>query len=78
MNELKRLGKITAVVKWIHDHQISDRYYTFEKYKVKPVETPKYTPEFTRIMEKGGEQLIYQAEWLTILIQTISREENKS
>ncbi len=59
-NELKRLGKITAVVKWIHDNQIPIDTSLFEEYKVKRCHTPLMTPNINQTKPKGE-----QAFWMS-------------
>jgi len=44
LNELKRLGKITAVVKWMKENNIPLDLSLFKKYKPAYYETPKKTP----------------------------------
>ena len=45
LRELKRLGKITSVVKWIRDNNIPFDLSFFENYNPANYATPEYTPE---------------------------------
>ena len=45
LQELKRLGKLTAIVKWIKDNNIPFDLSFFSNYTPAPVSTPAYTPQ---------------------------------
>jgi len=44
LSDLKRLGKITAIVKWIHEKNLPFDGSFFQRYIPKYFETPKYSP----------------------------------
>lgn len=44
LTELKRLGKITAIVKWIHEKNLPFDLAFFQNYTPYYMETPKYSP----------------------------------
>lgn len=49
LKDLKDLGKITAIVKWLKDNQIPFDISFFINYQPKYVQTPQYTPEAKRV-----------------------------
>lgn len=58
LEKLKSLGKITAIVKWIRENQISFDTSFFANYQPKRVEVTQYTPSLESIAQwvvEGGE-----------------------
>lgn len=58
LKELKRLAKITAVVKWMKDNKIPLDLSLFEKYKPTHHDTPKKTPAVVASMNNENQNTI--------------------
>jgi RHS repeat-associated protein len=56
LTELKRLGKITAIVKWIHEKNLPFDLSFFQNYAPYYRETPKYSPIIGEML--GGELIV--------------------
>jgi len=54
LKELKRLGKITAVVKWIQENNIPLDLSFLEEYSPELVNTPDYTNKHTVVRQSGN------------------------
>jgi YD repeat-containing protein len=57
LEKLKKLGKITAIIKWLKDNNILFDTAFFENYSPKYFETPKFTPAIVRNSLGGRSQL---------------------